>query len=224
MQPDLFIWGNNLKGEIIMFNMIIAGVGGQGSILASHIFAEAAIRASVTNGDNDIKVRLGETFGAAMRGGSVASHIKIGSDVYSPLVPEDKADVILGLEPLETLRVGVNYIAPGGMVIMNIRKYESFDVKTGQAEYPSISDIIDSFKKLNANVITLDATEIAIKAGTAKVMNVVMLGTLATCPKNPVLRKILEEVIKDRVPSKTIEVNLKAFELGFNKVSEDLRR
>ena len=125
---------------------------------------------------------------------------------------------------METLRIGLTYIAPGGIVIMNIRKYESVDVKTGQAEYPSISDIIDYFKKLNANVITLDATEIAIKAGTAKAMNVVMLGTLATCPKNPVPRKILEEVIKDRVPAKTIKVNLKAFELGFNKVSEDLRR
>jgi len=207
-----------------MFNMIIAGVGGQGSILASHIFADAALCASVTNGDKDTKVRLGETFGAAMRGGSVASHIKIGSDVYSPLVPEDKADVILGLEPLETLRIGVNYIAPGGIVIINIRKYESVDVKTGQAEYPSISDIVSSFKKLNAHVITLDATEIAIKAGTAKAMNVVMLGALAACPKNPVPNRILEEAIKDRVPAKTIEANLKAFELGFNKVSEDLRR
>ena len=207
-----------------MFNMIIAGVGGQGSILASHIFADAAIRASEANGDNDIKVRVGETFGAAMRGGAVASHVKIGSDVFNPLVPEDKADVVLGLEPLETLRVGVKYIAPGGMVIMNIRKYESVDVKTGQAEYPSISDIVSSFKKLNANVITLDATEIAIKAGTAKAMNVVMLGALAACPKNPVPKRILEEVIKDRVPVKTIEVNLKAFELGFNRVSEDLRR
>ena len=207
-----------------MFSMIIAGVGGQGSILASHIFADAAIRASVTNGDNDVKVRLGETFGAAMRGGAVASHVKIGSDVFNPLVPEDKADVVLGLEPLETLRIGVKYIAPGGMIIMNIRKYESVDVKTGQAEYPSISDIVSSFKKLNAHVITLDATEIAIKAGTAKAMNVVMLGALAACPKNPVPRKILEEAIKDRVPAKTIEANLKAFELGFNKVSEDLRR
>ena len=74
-----------------MFNMIVAGVGGQGSILASHIFADAAIRVSVTNGDNDIKVRLGETFGAAMRGGAVASHIKIGPDVYSPLVPKDNS-------------------------------------------------------------------------------------------------------------------------------------
>lgn len=208
-----------------MFNVIIAGVGGQGTILVSHIFANAAIRASITKGDNDVKVRLGETFGAAMRGGAVASHIKIGSDVYSPLVPEDKADVILGLEPLEALRVGLSYIAPGGMVIMNIRKYESVDVKTGQAEYPSISDIIDSFKKLNANVITLDATEIAIKVGTAKAMNVVMLGALAACQKNPVPRKTLEEVIKDRVPPKTIDVNLKAFELGFSKVvDESLRR
>lgn len=207
-----------------MFNMIIAGVGGQGSILASHIFADAAIRASVINGDNDIKVRLGETFGAAMRGGAVASHVKIGSDVFNPLVPEDKSNVILGLEPLETLRIGVKYIAPGGMVIMNIRKYESVDVKTGQAEYPSILDIIDSFKQLKANFITLDATEIAIEAGTSKAMNVVMLGALASLPTNPVPRKILEEAIKDRVPPKTIEVNLKAFELGFNKVSEDLRR
>jgi len=205
-----------------MFNVIITGVGGQGSILASHIFADAAIRASVTRGNNNMKVRLGETFGAAMRGGAVASHVKFGSDVYSPLVPENRADIILGLEPLETLRVGLNYIAPGGMVIMNIRRYESVDVKTGQAKYPSISDIVDSFKKLNANVITLDATGIAIKAGTAKAMNVVMLGALAACQKNPVPRRILEEVIKDRVPPKTIEVNLKAFELGFNKVSEEV--
>ncbi|MEQ9716280.1 MAG: 2-oxoacid:acceptor oxidoreductase family protein, partial [Candidatus Asgardarchaeum sp.] len=116
------------------------------------------------------------------------------------------------------------YIAPGGIVIMNTRKYESVDVKTGQAKYPSISSIIDSFKKLKANIITLDATEIAIKAGTAKAMNVVMLGALAAYQKNPVPRRILEEVIKDRVPSKTIEVNLKVFELGFNKASEDLRR
>ena len=223
MQADMSVWCNKFKGEIIMFNLIIAGVGGQGSILASHIFANAAIRFSVTNGDNDIKVRLGETFGSAMRGGSVASHIKIGLDVYSPLIPKNKADIILGLEPLETLRVGQNYVAPGGIVIINIRKYESVDVKTGQAEYPSISDIIDSFKRLNTNVITLDASEIAIKAGTAKVMNIVMLGALAACSKNPIPRKILEEVIKNRVPSKTIKVNLKAFELGFYKVNEDLK-
>lgn len=205
-----------------MFNLIITGVGGQGSILASHIFADAAIRNSAANGDNDIKVRLGETFGASMRGGSVASHIKIGLDVYSPLVPENKADIILGLEPLETLRIGLTYIAPGGIVIMNTREYESVDVKTGQAKYPSISSIIDSFKKLKANIITLDATEIAIKAGTAKAMNVVMLGALAACKKNPVPSEILKKAIQDRVPPKTVEINFNAFEAGFNKVADEM--
>jgi len=202
-----------------MFSMIIAGVGGQGCILASHIFADAAIRSSVTSGKLDVKVRLGETFGAAMRGGSVASHVKIGPNVHSPLVPEDKADIVLGLEPLEALRVGLKYISPGGTVIMNTRRSESVDVKTDQAKYPSISDIIDAFKSLGADVITLDATEIALKAGTAKAMNLVMLGTLTACKKNPIPRKILEEVIKDRVPPKTIEINLKAFEAGFSKIS-----
>lgn len=205
-----------------MFNLIITGVGGQGSILASHIFADAAIRNSVANGDNDIKVRLGETFGASMRGGSVASHIKIGLDVYSPLVPENKSDIILGLEPLETLRIGLTYIAPGGIVIMNTRKYESVDVKTGQAKYPSISSIIDSFKKLKANIITLDATEIAIKAGTAKAMNVVMLGALAACKKNPVPSKILKKAIQNRVPPKTVEINFNVFEAGFSKVADEM--
>ena len=207
-----------------MFNLIITGVGGQGSILASHIFADAAIRNSVTNRDNDIKIRLGETFGASMRGGSVASHVKIGLDVYSPLIPENKADIILGLEPLETLRVGLTYIAPGGIVIMNTRKYESVDVKTGQAKYPSISDIIDSFKKLEANIITLDATEIAIKAGTAKAMNVVMLGALSACKKNPVPYKILKKAIRDRVPPKTVEINFTAFKVGFDEINEKLKK
>jgi len=204
-----------------MFNLIITGVGGQGSILASHIFADAAIRDSVTNGKNDMKVRLGETFGAAMRGGSVASHVKIGEDVYSPLVPEKGADIILGLEPLETLRIGQKYIAPNGLVILNTKIFESVDVKTGQARYPSISEIIDSFKKLNANIFMLDATEIAINAGTAKAMNVVMLGALAACDKNPVSYETLKKTIKDGVPPKTIEINLKAFEAGFNKIIEE---
>ncbi len=201
-----------------MFNIIIAGVGGQGSILASHILAEAAILASKSNNQSEIKVRVGETFGAAMRGGAVASHIKIGEDVFSPLIPENKADIVLGLEPLEAFRVGVKYVRPDGMVIMNIRPYESIDIKTGQAEYPSLSDIIESFQRLDARVISLDATEMAIQAGTDKSMNIVMLGVLAANQKALIPRNILEEVIKKRVPPKFVEVNIKAFELGYSFV------
>jgi len=105
---------------------------------------------------------------------------------------------------------------------MNTRKYESVDVKTGQAKYPSISSIIDSFKKLKTNIITLDATRIAIEAGTAKAMNVVMLGALAACKKNPVPYKILKKAIKDRVPPKTVEINFNAFEAGFSKVTDEM--
>jgi len=199
-----------------MFNIVIAGVGGQGSILASHIFAEAAIRNSIINKENHVKVRVGETFGAAMRGGSVASHVKIGRDVYSPLIPENKADVVLGLEPLEAFRVGVYYLRPGGVAIINIRKYESIDIKTGRANYPSILEITDSFKKLNAQVISLDATEMAIQAGTDRAMNIVMLGVLAANQKDLIPQDILVEVIKNRVPPKTIDVNMRAFEMGYH--------
>ena len=206
-----------------MFNIIVAGVGGQGSILASHIIAETAIQSSVSNNQNNVKVRVGETFGAAMRGGAVASHVKIGEDVYSPLVPENKADIILAMEPLEALRVGVKYCKPGGMVIMNIRQYKSIDVKTGQAKYPSILEITESFKKLDVRTITLDATKLAIQTGTGRAMNIVILGVLAANQKELIPRDVLEEVIKKRVPPKFIEANMKAFELGYNFVIEQER-
>lgn len=203
-----------------MFNIVIAGVGGQGSILASHILAEAAIQASIYHNQSGTKVRVGETFGAAMRGGAVASHVKIGEDVHSPLVPENKADVILGLEPLEAFRVGVKYVKPGGMVITNIRQYESIDIKTGQAKYPSLSDITNSFQSLSARIITLDATELALQAGTDRAMNIVMLGVLSANQKDLIPLEIWEEVIRKRVPPKFIEVNVKAFELGYHFSNE----
>ena len=197
-----------------MFNMVIGGVGGQGTILASHIFADAAIRASVAEGKDDVNVRLGETFGAAMRGGAVASHVKVGAGVYNPLVPDNKADVILGLEPLETLRVGLKYIAPGGTVILNTKRYEPVDVKTGQVKYTDLQDMVDIFKKLEAKLLVFDATELAIEVGNARTMNIVMLGALSGCGSSPVAEKYLIEAIKDRVPAKTIDLNLKAFAAG----------
>src|SRR3990170_1844510 len=95
-------------------NLIVAGVGGQGSVLASHIVADAAVRAG-------LKARVGETFGAAMRGGAVSSHIRIGEDVQGPLVAEDKLDILIALEPLEGLRIGVKYLSPTGIAILNTK-------------------------------------------------------------------------------------------------------
>ena len=101
--------------------------------------------------------------------------------------------------------------------------HRSIDIKTGRAKYPSILDITDSFQKLDANIITLDATEMAIKAGNDRAMNVVMLGVLAANQNNLIPRNILEEVIKNRVPPKTIEVNMRAFEMGYNFINEMAR-
>jgi|SRR6056297_79921 len=202
-----------------MFNIIVAGVGGQGSILASHIIADAAIRRACENSDHQLKVRLGETFGAAMRGGAVASHVKIGRDVYNPLIPENRADVILGLEPLETLRAGLRYIKPGGRVIMNIRKYEPVDVNTGKSDYPTVEKIVEAFDKIDSRVTAFDATGLAVECGTFKSMNVVMLGALANCSL-PFSAEDLEGIIKQRVPEKTISINLRAFQEGFKKARQ----
>lgn len=189
-------------------NIIVAGVGGQGSILTSHIIAEAAIKASEKT-KNNINVRVGETFGAAMRGGAVASHIRIG-DVYGPLVGKGKADLVLALEPLEGLRIGVEYLADGGTAVLNTQPLSPVDVKIGAAQYPSIDEIKDALQKLCGRVITLDATKLALEAGNAKTVSVVMLGAAFASGILTVARDTMIEAIRERVPKKTLEVNMRA--------------
>jgi indolepyruvate ferredoxin oxidoreductase beta subunit len=203
-------------------NLIVAGVGGQGSILASHIIAEAAILAAAgkgaaargTAGDGGtFNVRVGETFGAAMRGGAVASHVRFG-DVLGPLVGAGQADLILALEPLEGLRIGVEYAKAGGIAILNSDPFHPVDVKIGAARYPSMVEIVDALKELGSTVIVLDATKLAHEAGTAKAMNVVMLGAAFASGLFPFGGETMVEAIRGRVPQKFLDVNLKAFALG----------
>lgn len=194
-------------------NLIIAGVGGQGSVLASHIVAAAAIR-------DGLRARVGETFGAAMRGGAVASHVRIGKDVHAPLVPKDGAEVVLALEPLEGLRNTVNFLGKGGLLLTNTRPWLPVDVNIGRAEYPSMESIRDTVEKLGGRVVEIDATSLAQQAGNVRTMNVVMLGALAATGKLPISIETLKQVIKENVPPKTIDVNLRAFELGFNSMKK----
>ena len=152
-------------------NIIVAGVGGQGSILASHIIAEAAIQSN-SSGTGQVKVRVGETFGAAMRGGAVASHVRIG-DVYGPLVGRGQADMILALEPLEGMRVGVEYIRKGGVAILNNATYPPVDVKIGAARYPELEEITSAMEQLGGSATVIEATKLAIQAGTAMAMGLI---------------------------------------------------
>ncbi|MDI6819652.1 MAG: indolepyruvate oxidoreductase subunit beta [Candidatus Hodarchaeaceae archaeon] len=194
-------------------NLIIAGVGGQGSVLASHLVAMAAIR-------DGLRARVGETFGAAMRGGAVASHVRIGEDAPTPLVPEGGAEIVLALEPLEGLRNAVKYLAGGGILLTNTRAWTPVDVNTGRAEYPSMETIRGAVEKLGGRVIAIDATSLAQQAGNVRTMNVVMLGALAGVDKLPTSPESLKRVIRENVPKGTEEVNLRAFELGFSAVRE----
>lgn len=191
-------------------NIIIAGIGGQGSILASHIIASAFIEEYGTS----IHVRVGETFGAAQRGGAVASHIRAGENVHSPLVRRASADLIVALEPLEAMRVGIPYIAESGTIITSTNRVIPIDVKTGSVDYPALEEIISQLKALCAHVVTLDGAALAGEAGSPKVLSTVMLGAAWASGKIPVSRDTMLNAIKKRVPPKTVDLNVTAFELG----------
>ncbi len=200
-------------------SVIIAGVGGQGSILVSHILSTAAIRTAQSKGEH-IDVRVGEIYGAAMRGGAVSSHVRIGGT--APLTREDGGDVILALEPLEGLRVGLKYLSPTGISLVNTRPIVPVDVKLGRVKYPAIEEITAALKELGSEVHSFDATELAIKAGSLRSMNVVMAGALCALKKLPIDEEILLRAITERVPPNMKEVNVKAFELGMH-VSRQFR-
>ena len=192
------------------FNLIVTGVGGQGSVLASHIVAGAA----VTKG---LKVRVGETFGAAQRGGKVHSNVRIGDDVYGPLCPEESLNVLVGLEPNETLRLAVRYAAPYTFIVTNTRPVPSMDNNIGADTYPDIDEALEGLRKLSKTVVAFDATELAMKAGNERTMNVVLLGALAATGQLPYDEECLREAVRGAVPPKTVEANMKAFEYGFER-------
>jgi indolepyruvate ferredoxin oxidoreductase beta subunit len=196
-------------------NVIVAGVGGQGNILASHILAEAAILAETESpGGEKVNVRVGETFGAAMRGGAVASHVRFGEGVYGPLVSRGQADMVIALEPLEGLRIAVEYIKQGGIVILNDERIPPVDVKIGAVRYPEIREIKAALEQLGASVRVVDGNRLAERAGTAKALNIVMLGAAFGSGVLPFKEKILLEAIRRRVPQRFLDANLEAFKLG----------
>ena len=202
------------------YNIMIAGVGGQGTVLLSRIIGDAALKLG-------LRVRIGETFGAAMRGGAVHSHVRIGPNVYGPLLLEDEADALLALEPLEGLRRGVKYLKSDGIAIVNTRKLYPIDVNVGVAEYPNIEDIINALEKLAKLVIAFDATKVAEELGEPRVMNVVVLGAFAKVIENentPFNKEVLLEAVKGRVPRRTIEVNVKTFWKGYEIASKLLKK
>ena len=179
-------------------NIIFAGVGGQGIILASRVVAECALSAGYI-------VKENELHGMAQRGGSVISHVRFGEKVYSPLIAEGEADYLVAMEELEGLRDTV-YLKPGGRLLLNQRKI----MPAASLDYPQ--DIKRQLKKSGFKVDEINALEIATAIGSAKAENMVLLGALAKYLPFP--NVAWERVIEKAVPEKTIEVNLVAFKKG----------
>lgn len=184
-------------------NIFMVGVGGQGTILASKVLAAVALKMGY-----DAKVS--EIHGMAQRGGSVVTQIRLGEKVYSPVISEGEADVILAFEQLEALR-WLSYLKPGGTVIINSQQISPVPVLAGAAEYPD--DITGKIKERVVDVQVLDALQIALDCGNAKAANVVLLGAMAK--KLPVDEKTWRDALADTVPERLLEVNNAAFTAGF---------
>jgi len=163
------------------FNVLLAGVGGQGVILMSELLGKAAIA-------DGLRVRGSEILGMAVRGGSVTSVIRIGEDVHGPLVPQGKCHILMGLEPSEALR-HVSYLAESGLVILNTAPIIPFTVSLGQSEYPGLDRVMDKLGAVAGRVIKLDAAKAAVEAGSPLATNVVMLGALFGVELLPVSRR-----------------------------------
>ncbi|MDH5664000.1 MAG: indolepyruvate oxidoreductase subunit beta [Candidatus Bathyarchaeota archaeon] len=193
-------------------NIIITGVGGQGNVVASQIFASAAVR-------DGFYVSVGETYGASQRGGAVMSHVRLSEETqYGPLTPEGRSHIILGFEPVESLRTIGSFGNVKTKVIVNPRPVYPIDVLSGASKYPSVEEVLKAIKELVHSVHVVEATELAKKAGDPIMQNVVMVGCLAGSGFTPVKVETLREVIREIFAKRRPEANSKAFELGLKEI------
>ncbi len=183
-------------------NIMIVGVGGQGSLLASKLLGQLLIQ-------EGYDVKVSEVHGMSQRGGSVVTYVRYGESVASPLIDEGEADFIVSFELLEAAR-WLSYLAPNGRIITSTQKIDPMPVITGNAKYPE--DIVEKIKSIGIETDALDCLSLASEAGSVKAANIVLMGRLSNyfdLPEEAWL-KALEAV----VPPKFLELNKKAFELG----------
>lgn len=189
------------------FNIFIAGVGGQGVILISELLGKAAV-------SEGLRVRGSEILGMAVRGGSVISTIRLGSDVYGPLIPEGKGDLMIGIEAAEALR-NVRYMSESSIIVLNTQKMMPVMVLLGKSRYPSLEEIVENLEKHSERVIKLDATQLAEKAGSSLSANIVMLGASFGTGRVPIKLETIRKTVAEHFSSKLAPINLRAFDLGY---------
>lgn len=186
---------------------LVAGVGGQGTVLASKIIAQTAI-------NNGSFVRSSETIGMAQRGGCVVSHLRIGAPNCSPAIPTGMADFIIGFEPAEAAR-NISFLKPGGRLLVSTNPVIPVTASLGGASYP-LADIIEYLKNNVQEAVFVDGQKLCSAVGTVKVLNVIMLGAAIKQGWLPFSKETVLQTIKEFLPSKIIELNSKALEVGYD--------
>lgn len=192
-------------------NIVFAGVGGQGILLAAEVLGTAAVK-------EGYNVRVSELHGMAQRGGAVVSHVRIGEKALAPTVLEGTADVIVSFEPMEALR-NIKFASQKTTILVNTTPF-----KISGTEYPDVKKILEQVRGFTEKVVTIDAEALAKKAGTAMAQNIVMTGALAATGILPVKFEILKVALRELVPAKYVDTNMRAFELGYEAVKLSSRR
>ena len=187
---------------MISTNVMIVGVGGQGTLLASRVLGHALVA-------QGYDVKVSEVHGMSQRGGSVVTYVKYGDRVDSPVVELGEADVILAFERLEAARA-LPYLRQNGTLLVNDREIDPMPVITGAAQYPE--GILEKIRAAGANVLAIDAMALAVEAGSPKAVNVVLLGLLSK--HLPFDEAVWQQAMNEVVPPKFLELNRRAFALG----------
>ena len=196
------------------YNLIIAGVGGQGVILAGNIIGEAALAAGYD-------VKKTDTIGMAQRGGSVISHLRIAPEVFSPIIRKGEADILLAFEKLEAARWR-HYLKSGGIAIVNNQAIAPLSVSLGSEYYPDDKEIIGLIKKQAKNIYLVEGTGRAKELGNIKALNIFMLGCLSHFV--PIEEGVWQNCIAQNLPPKVVKLNLTAFEKGKREIGDILNK
>lgn len=192
------------------YNIQLVGVGGQGVLLASTVLGSAAVR-------EGLEVAMSEVHGMAQRGGSVQCSVRVGRDILSPLIPKGAADLLLGFEPVETAR-SLYMVNKGSYIVTNITPVVPISVSAGQDSYPPVAEVLSAIRDANPNLISMDATALAVRAGKAIAANSVLIGAISAVKGFPLSREMMLEALLAVVPSRARDINVRAFELGYQEV------
>lgn len=185
-------------------NFLIAGVGGQGTVVASDILSEVGIRSGYD-------VKKSDILGLAVRGGSVVSHVRWADRVHAPMLEEENADYLVGFEWLEAIR-RVSYVKPDGIILVNDCRLDPITVSSGQAEYPDTKEILSHLERAAKKVYVIPGLQTALELGNSRTLNIVLLGALSKILESK--PEMWKEVIHERLPPKLVALNQKAFDNG----------